>query len=322
MEIYDLKKMKKKESLGSPSCAEIRLRLELEKGLTIALGSFDGVHRGHAALINAAIENARKNDRPCAVWTFSDDPGVLPEKLGMRSLTTLPEKLSSLSELGVDYAILADFADVRGLSPEKFVKELLIGECGAKTLVCGFNYSFGKNGVGSSETLKALADDCIVVPPINADGMPISSSSIRHLLESGDTETAASLLGHPFFLDAPVMHGKELGRTLGLPTINQDFPSGKLVPLHGIYASLVTIDGKKYVGASNIGVRPTVDSSDRVNCETHILGFSDWVYGKTVRVELFKRLRGEMKFSDVDALKTQIERDSNTALDYFKGKTL
>lgn len=328
MKIYDLHTMENKESLGSPYCAAIGSLSDKAQGegskpfCTIALGSFDGVHLGHAALINAAIDDARKNGRVCAVWTFADDPGVLPEKLGMRSITTLPEKLSIFRSLGVDRVFLADFSDVRQLTPEEFVKKHLIEECKAKALVCGFNYTFGKNGMGDASTLSRLFENCIIVPPISKDGLPVSSSIIRRLLEQGDTESAAELLGRPFFLDSKVLHGKELGRTLGLPTINQDFPRGKLIPQHGIYASLVTIGGKKYVGASNIGIRPTVDRSDRVNCETHIIGFSGWLYGETIRVELFKRLRGEMKFSELSELKAQIERDSNAALDYFKGKQL
>ncbi len=312
--------MKKKESLGSPSCAVSRFT---GHGLTVALGSFDGVHLGHAALLRTTVRNAGENGRLSAVWTFADDPDVLPEKAGMRSLTTLPEKLSLFGGLGIDIAILVRFSEVRGLSPEEFVAKTLVGECGAKAVVCGFNYTFGKNGAGNSETLGELfPGSCIVVPPVEYDGIPVSSSAIRRLLESGDAEEAAKLLGRPYFLDSPVVHGKELGRTLGLPTVNQDFPAGKLVPRHGIYASTVTIDGKDYVGVSNIGTRPTVDDSERVNCETHIIGYDGWLYGRVIRVSFSKYLRGEIKFPDVGALKAQIEHDADSAVKYFQGKTI
>ena len=290
-----------------------------EEGLTVALGSFDGVHLGHAALISRAVDDARANHRASAVWTFSDDPAVLPGKSGMRSITTLDEKLDLIAALGVDYAILAGFADVRSLSPEEFVRDMLMRCCGAKTVVCGFNYTFGKNGAGKPDTLKSImGDNCIIVDPVCVDGEPVSSSAVRALLEAGDAEEAAKLLGHYFFINFPVVHGKELGRTIGLPTINQNFPSGLIIPKEGIYASIVWIDGREYVGVSNVGKRPTVDESGRVNCETHIIGFEGWLYGEHIKVGLAKWLRGEKKFPDIDSLRAQIESDAKAAEEYFK----
>ena len=291
-----------------------------ENGLTIALGSFDGVHLGHAALINRAVRNAHENHRASAVWTFSDDPSVIPGKRGMKAITTLDEKLGLIASLGVDFAILARFEDVCDLPPEEFAK-MLISDCAARAVVCGFNYSFGKNGAGKPETLKRImGDNCFIVDPVCVDGEIVSSRAIRALLEAGDTEGAARLLGHDFFIDFPVVHGKELGRTIGLPTINQNFPDGMLIPGEGIYAGRVIIAGKEYVGVSNVGTRPTVDNSGRVNCETHIIGFDGWLYGERVRVGLSKRLRGEIKFPDVESLRAQIERDAKAAEEYFQDK--
>lgn len=309
--------MKKKESSGSPSCSAL-----FPNGLTAALGSFDGVHLGHAALIGEAVRNARENGRASAVWTFSDESSSLPGKQGMRSITTMREKLSLFAELGADYALLANFGQVRDLSPEEFVNGILKRDCGVRTVVCGFNFSFGKGGAGKPEALSELMgrDNCIIVPPVCADGIPVSSSAIRRLIESGDTEEAAKLLGRPFFIDFPVVHGKELGRTIGLPTINQDFPAGHVIPANGIYACLAEIDGRSYAGVSNVGTRPTVDNSGRINCETHIIGYSGWLYGENIKVSFYKRLRGEQRFPDVASLKAQIERDAKAAVEYFKAQ--
>lgn len=314
MDIIDLHDLKKKESSGSPSCA-IHLP---GSGLSVALGSFDGVHLGHAALINRAVENARENHRASAVWTFSDDPAVIPGKYGMKSLTTLDEKLGLIASLGVDYAVLARFEDVRDLSPEEFIG-MLRNDCCAKAVVCGFNYSFGKRGAGKPDKLReSFGENCFVVDPVCVDGEVVSSSAIRSLLEAGDAEGASRLLGHDFFINFPVVHGKELGRTIGLPTINQNFPDGILIPKEGIYAGRVEIAGREYVGVSNVGTRPTVDDSGRVNCETHIIGFDGWLYDERVKVGLAKRLRGEIKFPDIESLREQIERDARAAEEYFR----
>ena len=309
--------MTKKESSGSPYCAAY-----FPEGLTAALGSFDGVHLGHAELIGEAVKNARERGRASAVWTFSDESSSLPGKQGMRSITTLGEKLELFAELGADYALLADFGQVRDLSPREFVEGMLKRDCGVRTVVCGFNFSFGKGGAGDPAVLSELMgeENCIIVPPVCVDGSPVSSSAIRRLIESGDAEEAAKLLGRPFFIDFPVVHGKELGRTIGLPTINQDFPAGHVIPEKGIYACLVDIGDRSYPGVSNVGTRPTVDNSGRINCETHIIGYSGWLYGENIKVSFYKRLRGEKKFPDVASLKAQIERDAASALEYFRAQ--
>lgn len=312
MDIIDLHTMKKTESCGSPYSA-------VQNGLTVALGSFDGVHLGHSKLLGLAVEDAKRNGRASAVWTFANSPSVLPEKVGMRSITTLSDKLELFAELGIDYAVLAQFDDVRSLSPEEFAHDILIDACGARAVVCGFNYTFGKGGAGKPEMLKAIfGDSCMVVPPISIGSDPISSSSIRALIENGDTERAAMLLGRDFFINTVVVHGKALGRTIGLPTINQNFPKELIVPKAGIYASRVAIDGREYIGVSNIGTRPTVDDSNKVNCETHIIGFDGWLYGKKIKVSFSKRIRDIIKFPNIDSLKKQIEADAAVSAAYYK----
>lgn len=323
MDVYNLHTMEKKESVSSPLLAVGNDVASGTMPLAIALGSFDGVHIGHAALISRAVKYAKEHNIHSAVWTFTDDSTVLPGKNGMRAITTLGEKLALVASLGVDFALLEDFSRVRDYSPEKFVRELLIRDCGAVLAVCGFNFRFGKGGLGDCDTLRELMSpcDCIIVPPVYKDGRLVSSSAIRLLIEAGETELAAGFLGRPFFIDFPVVHGKELGRTIGIPTINQNFPAGHIIPKGGIYACTVDIGGDIFLGVSNIGVRPTVeDGLHSINCETHIINYSGWLYGKDIKVSFYKRLRGEIKFSGVSELKAQIERDIKSAETYFSDK--
>jgi len=301
--------MRKEEGVSSP--------------LSVALGNFDGVHIGHAGLIGCAVEYAGKTGIRSAVWTFADGAGVLPNKPGVKCITGTEEKLALIASLGVDYVILEDFGSVRNLSPEQFVRGILKKQCRAAAAVCGFNFRFGIGGSGDSEALRLLMapQDCIVVPPVYLDGEPVSSSSIRARIEAGDMETAARLLGRRFSVSGPVVHGKELGRTIGIPTINQNFPDGQIVPKSGIYACLAEIDGKKYPGVTNVGIRPTiVGDSHRINCETHIIGFEGWLYDQLVTVHFYHRLRDEMKFADIEALRQQIGCDIAAAAEYFSHK--
>ena len=149
-------------------------------------------------------------------------------------------------------------------------------------------------------------------------GVVISSSRIRSLLLAGDMDEAVRLLGHPFVLRAPVMHGKALGRTIGLPTINQNFPAGHLIPAHGIYATRVRVGKTSYIGVTNVGKRPTVRDGDHINCETHILDFNASLYGDVITVEFYHKLRNEKKFDGLTALMEAIQADAQAARNYFE----
>lgn len=306
MDVIDLHTMKREEGISSP--------------LSVALGNFDGVHIGHAELIRRTLEYAKKNGIKSAVWTFADAESALPNKPGTLSLTTTDEKLSLITKLGVDYAILADFESVRNLSPEEFVSDILIKKCRAEAAVCGFNFRFGKGGAGDAMTLQKLMAEreCIVVDPVHARGGLVSSSAIRQIIESGDMEATAEMLGRPFSVTLPVTVGKRLGRRIGIPTINQNFPDGHIIPATGIYACTVKTPDGTYLGAANVGFRPTVESGvNRANCETHIIGYDGCLYGKNLKVSFYKRLRGEEKFPSLDELKAQIQADIEETKNYF-----
>ncbi len=307
MVIYNLHTMNGEEGVSSP--------------LSLALGSFDGVHLGHAALLGEAVRYAKEHPGVrSAVWCF-DGSKPLPNKPDQKRITSVREQLALFASLGVDYALLEDFSAVRDYSPERFVKEILIGQCRAECVVCGFNFRFGQYGAGDSRALSRLMEpygSCIVVPPVRTDGETVSSTAIRLLIENGEMERAAALLGHPYFIELPVLHGKALGRKLGVPTINQRFPDGSVLPKTGVYCCTVSpadTPDRIYPGVANVGLRPTVAEGDDhlLNCETHIIGFDGWLYDRFVRVSFGRRLRGEKQFDSLDALKEQISHDIREA---------
>lgn len=294
--------------------------------LVLCLGNFDGVHRGHAALIEATKKQARAlretmPDVRAGAWCFAVPPRRYLGGEKQVQITSLREKLDILAELGLDYVCLGDFAALHTLSPEQFILEILQKECHCISTVCGFNHRFGKGGGGKSSDLEAVfGERALTVPPVNdvGQGVVISSSRIRTLLSEGRMEEAVRLLGHPFRLRAPVMHGKALGRTIGLPTVNQNFPAGHLIPAHGIYATRVRVGERSYIGVTNVGSRPTVQDGDRVNCETHILDFNESLYGSVITTEFYAKLRDEKRFSGLQELMKAIQNDAVAARAFFE----
>ncbi len=269
---------------------------------------FDGVHLGHAAL----LDRAGQSGYPIVVYTFSTSPRGA-------SFLTLPEDRERLLRAcGADYVIFDSFSEIRTMSPEAFVRRIVCGALSAKHVVCGFNYRFGAKAAGDTEMLSALLGEAgvplDVVGAVVRDSEPISSTRIRGLLLDGRLEEAEDLLGRAFFYRLPVTSGKQLGRKIGIPTANQRIPQSLLTLPRGVYASQVCIGGVTYAAVSNIGSRPTVNPNEAdLNCETHILGFEGDLYGKDLTVQFLSYLREETKFSDLDALRTQIALDAERA---------
>ena len=290
-----------------------------DRPLSIALGNFDGVHIGHQRLLHAAAE-AAKGIRGCsaAVWTFSS---LVKSDASVPALTTQEEKRLRFAQAGMDYAIFEEFAHVRHISAEEFAADYLPRRMHAAAVVCGFNFHFGQNGRGDTallgEILASRRIPLTVIPPVCTDGIAVSSTRIRAAIASGDMEKAQQMLGRPFSVALPVLHGNALGRTIGIPTINQDFPLGHILPARGIYACLCTIDGRKYPAVANIGSRPSVPGDGHINCETHIIGYSGDLYGRIVRVEFCRRLRDEQRFPSLDELQSAIRGDIAAAREYF-----
>lgn len=293
------------------------------RGCVVALGNFDGVHAGHRALLQESVRFAGENSLFPAVWTFSTLP--FPEK--DKQICTAGERLALFAEAGIRRVFLEDFSAVRGVPPQEFVARILLGDCHAEKIVCGFNYRFGANAAGTPETLSELLSGTgtalSVLPPVRFGESVISSTRIRALLQKGSVEEAAACLGRLYSFCLPVVHGKELGRTLGFPTVNQELPASLALPAPGTYATAVMIDGIPYPAVTNIGTRPSIEADDDhlPNAETHIIGYHGWLYGTDVRVWFRYRLRDERRFPTLSALEEQIRRDSAASVSGFSKET-
>ena len=300
--------------------------IDLEKGaqtdrsdtpLVLALGNFDGVHLAHKALIAKAADVAKKISARGGIFCFEKPPCDFLSPEPPKRICTLEQKLELAGKCGAKAAVLGNFPALRDLSPQDFI-ELLKAEANCIAVVCGYNFRFGRGGKGSYiELQKAFGDMAVLVEKMTLEGDEISSTRIRGLLLEGDVEKANRLLGHPYSVTGKVVRGKQLGRTLGLPTVNQFFSEELLIPKNGIYASSCKIDGVTSRAVSNVGLRPTVEDSDRINCETHIIGYSGDLYGRELRVEFFSRLRPERRFGSVEELQAAINGDVANSNEYF-----
>lgn len=298
--------------------------LQLEpRACGLVLGNFDGVHRGHIALIDELKRRNAARSTPLLLGAlcFRTPPS---HTLGtpVPQLTTNQEKFALLRRAGLHFVLLYDFEELRELSPEQFVKDILIAKHNCLLAVCGFNYTFGKYGAGKPQQLAAWLSaqpnaEVGIVDAVTDGRHTVSSTVIRAMLEHGHPEDANRLLGHHFTLEGKVERGKQLGRLLGFPTANLHFPTNSLVPAHGVYAVAVRLGRKHYHGIANVGIRPTFDNDKRANCEVHLLNYDGYLYGKTLRVSFLHFLRAERAFATPDALRQQIQKDISTALDYF-----
>ncbi len=301
-------------------CADGTLRNAVPSGAVFLLGYFDGVHLGHRALIKRAVDLA-KGEHPVAVWTFDSLPkGDI--------LTDNAEKCELFHEAGVDYAVFEDFASLRDLDGATFFRDVIANRHHPSAVVCGYNFRFGRGAAWTSDDLRTFAEDtgiaCTVVPPVERDGAALSSTTVRSLITAGNTDAAADLLGRPYSVTLPVVHGRQLGRTIGHPTINQILPPGRIAPSRGVYRCTVEFTDKTGVfytrdGVCNIGSRPTVnsDASD-VTLETYIFDYSGDLYDVVIKTSFCEKLRDERKFSSVEELAEQIRRDEETAREYRK----
>lgn len=283
----------------------------------IALGFFDGVHRGHGALLRRAAEEARRRGCTPAVFTFDRPPKEVITGIPC-PLINSPEDRSDLVKrlYGIDEMLMVPFDDEMRTTPwDRFVTDILVGRYGAVHLVAGHDHHFGYKNQGSPELLREkcaeLGLGCDIIPAVTLDGVTVSSTHIRKLLEEGGVETARAFLGHPHVLTQTVGHGRRLGRTIGIPTANLVAPPHVLLPRRGVYAAKVTLpDGRAFGGVTNVGVRPTVNHGQDVTVEPWILDFDGDLYGQKLRVEFFRRLREERKFDSLEALRAQIQCDA------------
>lgn len=275
-----------------------------KKKRAVALGNFDGLHLGHTAVINSAKQWPELS--PCVLLL---EPR--PFAKDGQALITDSHKADLLEQCGVE-VIKTDFLKIKDYEPEKFFEEILIKELNAGAVCCGFNYHFGKGGKGNSALLESLCKAAgiqfFAAKSVDFEGEPISSTRIRNALQEGRIEEANAMLGRNFSYCFEVVHGDKIGRTIGCPTINQLFPPELIVPKYGVYSSRTIIYGKEYRSVTNIGRRPSFEN-DEQRSETHIIGFDGDLYGKKVQVSLLSYKRGEKKFSSLEELKEQLNRD-------------
>ena len=283
----------------------------------IALGFFDGVHLGHGALLRRAVEEAKKRGCESAVFTFDRPPKEVITGVPCPLINSPEDRAALVKRLyGIDEMLMVPFDDEMRTTPwDRFVTDILVGRYGAVHLVAGHDHHFGHRNQGSPELLREkcaeLGLGCDIIPAVPLDGVTVSSTHIRKLLEEGDVETARAFLGHPHVLTQTVGHGRQLGRTIGIPTANLVAPPHVLLPRRGVYAAKITLpDGRAFGGVTNVGVRPTVNNGQDVTVEPWILDFDGDLYGQAIRVEFYRRLRDERKFDSLAALRSQIETDA------------
>lgn len=289
-----------------------------ENGTAVAMGYFDGIHIGHRAVIDGAVQWAKAHDAEGAVFTFK-----LPmeNKMKGKRLLSTEDKHALVESLGVAYYLVPDFEQIKALSPEQFVQSI-VTNCHAKALFCGENFTFGARAAGTPELLKQLCAplgvEVIVVPMAQFEGKTVSSTRIRTALDGGDIPAANAMLGMPYAIRFEVQHGEGLGRTLGVPTINQIYPQGYQMPRSGIYITRTLIDGVWHPSATGLGSRPTVnDDATKVTCETFIPGFSGDLYGSDPVVEFHAYLSPSKKFDTLDELRDCINTAARRAQEYF-----
>lgn len=287
----------------------------------IALGNFDGLHKGHQELIKEAVRIAEEQSLSSVVFTFRNHPSnAIAGKTVVKNIMDIHEKSIVAERLGVDYMVNIRFDKfIMKLQPEEFVERVLVKNLHIKHAVCGFNYSFGYKGLGDPELLKRLGEkygfEVTVIPEFSIDGETVSSTSIRLLLEKGDMLKYQRFTGRTYKIGGYVMHGQHFGRTMGFPTANLSLSNNMALPVNGVYVTNITVDGEKYHSVTNVGNKPTVGEFEK-NAETHIFDYKGDIYGKRVIVEFIDLLRPEMKFESIIALADQIERDCVDARSY------
>ena len=300
--------------------------MKVEKTV-IALGFFDGVHRGHGALLRKAAERAGELNAAPAVFTFDRSPKEFVTGKPVLLINSNDDRRDIIRRVyGIQRVIFAPFdREMMTMPWQDFITELLVKQYGAMHLVAGHDYRFGHKNEGTVERLREkcreLGLGCDIIPKVELEGITVSSTYIRTLLEQGDVERAALFLGHPHCLSQTVQHGQRLGRTIGIPTVNLAVPAHVLTPERGVYITRAFLpDGRSCPGVTNVGTRPTVTEGDTVSVETYLLGFDGDLYGQTVRLDFYKRLRGEVKFPSLEALRQEILRNVAETEAYFAGE--
>lgn len=295
------------------------------KERVIALGFFDGVHLGHAALLRRTVEEAARRGATPAVFTFDRPPKEVVTGIPCPLIASPEDRKGLLERLfGIKDVIMVPFdREMMTTAWDDFVTKILVERYHAVHLVAGHDHHFGHKNQGSPELLvKKCAElglGCDIIPKVELDGITVSSTYIRNLVGMGQLERASRFLGHPHVLTQEVRHGRRIGHTIGVPTVNLVAPPHVLVPSYGVYVTRVFLpSGESYPAVTNVGTRPTVNNGTDVTVEPWLLGFDGDLYGQRVRVEFFKRIRDEIRFDSLDSLRLQIQKDAQFTRDFFE----
>ncbi|MGG4110833.1 bifunctional riboflavin kinase/FAD synthetase [Bacillus subtilis] len=290
----------------------------------MALGYFDGVHLGHQKVIGTAKQIAEEKGLTLAVMTFHPHPSHVlgRDKEPKDLITPLEDKINQIEQLGTEVLYVVKFNEVfASLSPKQFIDQYIIG-LNVQHAVAGFDFTYGKYGKGTMETMPDDLDGkagCTMVEKLTEQDKKISSSYIRTALQNGDVELANVLLGQPYFIKGIVIHGDKRGRTIGFPTANVGLNNSYIVPPTGVYAVKAEVNGEVYNGVCNIGYKPTFyeKRSEQPSIEVNLFDFDQEVYGAAIKIEWYKRIRSERKFNGIKELTEQIEKDKQEAIRYF-----
>ncbi|MBD3109397.1 bifunctional riboflavin kinase/FAD synthetase [Bacillus sp. AGMB 02131] len=292
--------------------------------LSIALGFFDGVHKGHQQVIQSAIETAKKNGWNSAVMTFYEHPlTVLGKQKKVQYITPLQDKISLIDNLGVDYLFIVHFSEsFASLLPQQFVDQYLIG-LHVLHVTAGFDYSYGRLGKGSMETMPFHSRGVfsqMIIDKISLGDEKVSSTAIRAALSEGKVDDFVDLAGRKYVTKGIVVHGDKRGRQLGFPTANVEMDEDYLIPANGVYAVKATVHNRTFNGICNIGFKPTFKNErpEKPSVEVHMLQFDEMIYDEQIAIEWHTRLRSEKKFSGIDEIIAQLTQDKQNAERYFK----
>lgn len=290
----------------------------------IALGFFDGVHIGHGALLNVASRRAAELSARATTLTFDHHPGSMLTGTPVPLINSTQDRQALMQRVyDIDEVLIGHFDnEMRNMPWEEFITDYLIGRYGAVHLVAGHDFHFGYRGMGTPELLVSkcaeLGIGCDIIPKITIGDVTVSSTVIREMLQAGEIESANSFLGHPHCMTGLVVKGQGLGRTIGVPTANITIPDGVVIPKFGVYACKVETAHRQYMAVTNVGVRPTVNNSGLVTVEPFMLDFEEDLYGKPIRVDFYKFLRPEMRFSSVEELRAEISRNARQTREFFE----
>ena len=293
---------------------------ELTEDTAVAIGKFDGFHMGHQKLLHMVTEQ-KANGLADAVSTFVPSPAAFFSKEAQQELTTIQEKRNIFEEAGVDYLIEYPFyQEIADMEPETYIRKVLVEQLHAKCIVAGEDVSFGKKGMGNYRLLEQKSAEygyqVIVIDKVQYQGREISSTYVRDAVKQGEMELVTKLLGQPYHVGGTIVHGRHLGTGLGMPTVNILPPPEKLLPPNGVYYSYVMMNGRIYLGITNIGTKPTVSGEAVMGVETFIYDFDQDVYGQDIQVYLLHYKRPEMRFHGIEALKKQMATDIAAGREY------